>query len=64
MQLLLNNDAMPHSLISSRCNFFHFLNNFFYFILRHLRHKALIVKLGLVISHDKCNKFASFCVMK
>ena len=63
MQLLLTNDAMPHSLISSRCNFLHFSNNFFYFILRHLRHKALIVNTSILISYDNGNKFASFCVI-
>jgi len=63
MQLLLTNDAMTHSLISSRCNFLHFSNNFFYFILRHLRHKALIVNSSILISYDKCLKFASFCVI-
>jgi len=54
---------MTHSLISTLCNFLHFLNNFFYFILRHLRHKALIVNSSILISYDKGNKFASFCVI-
>lgn len=63
MQLLLTNDAMTTSLISVCCNFLHFLNNFFYFILRHLRHKALIVNSSILISHDKGLKFASFCVI-
>jgi len=63
MQLLLTNDAMPHSLISGRCNFLHFLNNFFYFILRHLRHKASIFNSSILISYDKGLKFASFCVI-
>jgi len=57
------NDAMTHSLINSCCNFLHYSIDFFYFILRHLRHKTLIVNTSIVISHDKCNKFASFCVM-
>jgi len=64
MQLLLNNDAMPHSLISSRCNFLHFLNNFFYFILRHCVIKTLKVNSSILISYDKCLKFASFCVIE
>jgi hypothetical protein len=63
MQLLLINDAVSHSLINSCWNNFIFLKDFFYFILRHLRHFVLRVKLGLVISHDKCLKFASFCVI-
>ena len=58
------NDAMTHSLISSCCNFLLFLNNFFYFILRHLRHKTLIHKPTILISYDKSNKFASFCVIE
>ena len=63
MQLLLTNDAMTHSLISGSWNNFQFSNIFFYFILRHLRHKPLITKPSLLISYDKGNKFASFCVI-
>jgi len=57
------NDAMSHSLINSCWNNFIFSKDFFYFILRHLRHKTLIVNTSIVISHDKCLKFASFCVI-
>ena len=64
MQLLLTNDAMTHSLISGLCNFLHFLNNFFYFILRHCVIKSLIVNSSILISYDKGNKFASFCVIE
>jgi len=64
MQLLLTNDAMTHSLISGRWNNFQFSNIFFYFILRHLRHKALKGKPSILISYDKYNKFASFCVIE
>jgi hypothetical protein len=63
MQLLLTNDAMTHSLISSRCNFLHFLNNFFYFILRHCVIKTLKANSSILISYDKGLKFASFCVI-
>lgn len=64
MQLLLKNDAMTNSLIRGGWETFENSNNFFRFISRHLRHFALIVNIGLFISHDKCNKFTSFCVIK
>ena len=64
MQLLLTNDAMTTSLIRGGWKDFYFLQVFFYFILRHLRHKALITKPTLLISYDKCLKFASFCVIE
>ena len=63
MQLLLTNDAMTHSLISGGWEHFCFFQVFFYFILRHLRHKLLIVNSSLLISYDKGNKFASFYVI-
>ena len=63
MQLLLTNDAMTTSLIRGGWKDFCFLQVFFYFILRHLRHKPLITKPSLFISYDKGNKFASFCVI-
>jgi hypothetical protein len=63
MQLLLTNDAMTTSLISGGWEYFCFFQVFFYFILRHLRHKALITKPSILISYDKGNKFASFCVI-
>jgi len=63
MQLLLIHDAMTHSLISVCCNFLHFLNIFFYFILRHCVIKWMKVNSSIVISYDKGNKFASFCVI-
>ena len=50
MQLLLTNDAMTHSLISSRWNNFQFLNIFFYFILRHPVIKLLIVNSSGLIA--------------
>jgi hypothetical protein len=65
MQLLLTNDAMTTSLIRGGWEHFCFFQVFFYFILRHLRHKALIVnKPSILISYDKSNKFASFCVIE
>ena len=64
MQLLLINDAMTTSLISGGWEYFCFFQVFFYFILRHLRHKALIVNSTILISYDKCLKFASFCVIE
>jgi hypothetical protein len=63
MQLLLTYDAMTNSLISGGWEHFCFFQVFFYFILRHLRHKALIHKPTILISYDKSNKFASFCVI-
>ena len=63
MQLLLTNDAMTTSLIRGGWEDFCFFEVFFYFILRHLRHKALIHKPTILISYDKSNKFASFCVI-
>ena len=64
MQLLLTNDAMTTSLIRGGWKDFCFFQVFFYFILRHLRHKALIHKPTILISYDKINKFASFCVIE
>ena len=64
MQLLLTNDAMTTSLIRGGWEYFCFFQVFFYFILRHLRHKALIHKPTILISYDKSNKFASFCVIE
>jgi hypothetical protein len=64
MQLLLTNDAMTTSLIRGGWEHFCFFQVFFYFILRHLRHKALIVNSSILISYDKGNKFASFCVIE
>lgn len=63
MQLLLINDAMTTSLISGGWEYFCFFQVFFYFILCHLRHKPLIINSSLLISYDKDNKFASFCVI-
>ena len=63
MQLLLTNDAMTTSLISGGWKRFQFFKVFFYFILRHLRHKALKGKPSILISYDKGIKFASFCVI-
>jgi hypothetical protein len=54
---------MTNSLISGGWEHFCFFQVFFYFILRHLRHKALIHKPTILISYDKGNKFASFCVI-
>jgi hypothetical protein len=64
MQLLLIHDAMTTSLISGLCNFMQFLNIFFYFILRHCVIKWMKVNSSIVISYDKGNKFASFCVIE
>jgi hypothetical protein len=64
MQLLLTNDAMTTSLIRGGWEHFCFFQVFFYFILRHLRHKPLIVNSSMLISYDKGNKFASFCVIE